>query len=186
MDEATVPTYKNVEIAKASPGDAEVICDIRDRAWLEAYPNAELGITRDDIRLNAQGRGGEFVPRRIAYLKDQFGKDSSTFVAKVDGKVVGYIDPQINERQRKRIGALYVAPEFQRMGIGSKLMQTVLNLYGRDDDIYLEVVSYNENAIRFYKRFGFEKTDAVVPEEEGRPEYMKSLPEIEMVLRARK
>ncbi len=177
-----------VEIERAVPDDAETICDIRDRAWFEAYPNAELGITVDDIRLNAQGKNGEFVPRRVAYLKDQLAQDDgsglTTFVAKVGGKVVGYIDPRIDEQDRRRIGAIYVEPEAQGKGVGGKLMQKVLGLYGRDEDIFLEVVSYNQNAIDFYKRFGLEQTDAVVPEEEGRPDYMKSLPQIEMVLRA--
>ena len=71
------------------------------------------------------------------------------------------------------------------MGIGGKLMRQVLDLYGRDEDIFLEVVSYNQNAIDFYERFGFEQTDAIVPEEEGRPGYLKTLPQIEMVLRAK-
>ncbi len=180
----------SVAIERAVPDDAEIICDIRDRAWLEAYPNAELGITADDIRVNAQGRDGEFVPRRIAYLREQFAKDDgkglTTFVAKVDNKVIGYVDPRIDEQNRRRIGAIYVAPEAQGMGVGGKLMRQVLDLYGRDQDIFLEVVSYNQNAIDFYNRFGFEQTDAVVPEEEGRPEYLKSLPQIEMVLRAEK
>ena len=180
---------QSVEIERAVPDDAETICDIRDRAWIEAYPNAELGITAEDIKLNAQGQNGEFVPKRVAYLKEQLAKDSgsglTTFVAKADGKVVGYVDPRIDEQNHRRIGAIYVPPEAQGMGIGGKLMHKVLDLYGTDEDIFLEVVSYNQNAIDFYKRFGFEKTDAVVPDEEGRPDYMKSLPQIEMVLKAK-
>jgi len=176
-----------ITIERAVPDDAATICDIRDRAWLETYPNTELGITVDDIRINAKGRRGEFVPRRIAYLKERFAKDDgtgmTTFVAKVGGKVVGYIDPRIDELNRRRIGAIYVLPEAQGMGVGSKLMRQVLDLYGRDQDIFLEVVSYNQNAIDFYTRFGFEQTDAVVTEEEGRPGYLKSLPQIEMVLK---
>lgn len=96
----------SVEIERAVPDDAETICAIRDRAWLKAYPNNEFGITVDDIILNTQGQNGEFVPRRIAYLKDQLAKDDgfslTTFVAKVSGKVVGYIDPRIDEQGRRR------------------------------------------------------------------------------------
>ncbi len=176
------------EIVRATPDDAEVICDIRDRAWLVAYPNAELGITVDDIRLIAQGPNGEYVPRRVAYLKERFSLDDDTvlqtFVAKVGGKVVGYVDPRIDERNRRCIGAIYVAPESQGTGVGGKLLRKVLEGLGRDQDMYLDVVSYNQNAIGFYKHFGFEETDAVVPQEEGRPGYLKSLPQIEMVLRA--
>lgn len=176
-----------VEIERAVPDDAEIICDIRDRAWIDAYPNAELGITAKDIEINAKGLNGEFVPRRIAYLKEKLGTpnraDGATFVAKIDGKVVGFVDPSVEDGKR-RIGAIYVAPEAQGSGIGSKLIQQALNWHGRDEDIYLEVVAYNDNAINFYKKFGFEQTDTVVAEEPNRPDFMKSLPQIEMVLKA--
>ena len=129
MSEATIPTQefegRSVTIERANPTDAEEICDIRDRAWLEAYPNSEYGITDDDVKLMAQGTG-----------------------------------------------------------VGGKLIHHALGLFGRDRDIFLEVVSYNQNAIDFYERFGFEKTDVVVPPEVGRPDYLKSIPQTQMVLRA--
>lgn len=186
----TVPEIdkNSVLIERATPADAEAICDIRDRAWLEVYPNTELGISEEDVRLNAQGLNGEFVPRRIAYLKQQFAKDDGTglgtFVAKVGGKVIGYTDPRIDERGRRRIGAMYVAPEVQGMGVGGKLMRQALNILGSDENIYLEVVSYNHKAIGFYEHYGFERTGNIVPEDQGRPDYLKPLPQIEMVLRA--
>jgi ribosomal protein S18 acetylase RimI-like enzyme len=107
-----------------------------------------------------------------------------TYVAKVEGKVLGFTDPYVADLGRRMIGTMYVAPEAQGLGVGGKLMRHVLKVLGRDEDIFLEVVAYNDKAIGFYKHFGFEKTDAVVPEEEGRPSYMKSIPQIEMVLRA--
>lgn len=177
-----------VEIERATSDDAETICDIRDRAWIEAYPNPELGITSEQIELNAKGRNGEFVPRRIAYLKEQFAKDNetglTTYVAKVDGKVVGYVDLCIDGQARRRIGAMYMAPEAQGKGVGSTLMHRALDVLGRDQDIYLDVISYNQNAIDFYKHFGFETTDAIVPDDDEAPDYMIHLPQIEMVLRA--
>lgn len=192
MSESGITTQKlnkpHIEIVRATPNDAETICDIRDRAWLEAYPNVELGITVDDIKLNAQGQDGEFIPRRIAYLKDQLAKDDgpglATLVAKVGSKVVGYINPRIDEQGRRHIGAIYVAPETQGKGVGGKLMQKILSLLGRDEDIFLEVISYNQNAIKFYERFGFKQTETTIRDEEGRPDYMKSLPQVEMVLKA--
>lgn len=130
---------------------------------------------------------GEFVPRRIAYFKEKLAEtdraDGATFVSKVNGKVVGYVDSSIEEG-RRRIGAIYVEPEAQGKGVGSKLLQQPLEWRGRGEDIFLEVVAYNQNAINFYERFGFVKTDTKVPEEPNRPDYMKTLPQIEMVLRA--
>lgn len=178
---------QSVSIERAVPEDAETICDIRDRAWIGAYPNAELGITADDVELMAKGHDGVFVPRRVAYLKKQLAKDNgaglTTFIAKVAGKTVGYIEPRTDGENLQWVSAIYVLPGYQGRGIGGKLLGHVLDLFGRDQDIFLEVVSYNQNAIGFYKKFGFEMTDAVVPEEEGRPDYLKSLPQVEMVLR---
>lgn len=189
MEDMSLVKNKNntVKIVKATPDDAEIICDIRDRAWIEAYPNAELGITARDIEINAKGLHGEFVPKRIAYLKNKLSSldrpDGATFVAKIDGKVVGFAEPSIEDGKR-RVGALFVAPEAQGKGVGSKLIQQDLDWHGRDEDIYLEVLAYNQNAIDFYKQFGFEKTDTAVAEESNLPAFIKSLPQVEMVLRA--
>jgi ribosomal protein S18 acetylase RimI-like enzyme len=191
MSEATLPKPEfdkpEVEIERAKPEDAEAICDIRDKAWLQAYPNPKLGISETDIRINAQGLNGEFVPRRVAHLKEKLSKpirpDGETYVAKNNSKIVGFVEPTIEDTKR-RIGAIYVSPEVQNLGIGGMLLQQALDWHGRDEDIYLEVVAYNHNAINFYKKFGFKQTDTVVKEEPNRPVFMTALPQIEMVLKA--
>jgi ribosomal protein S18 acetylase RimI-like enzyme len=174
-----------LSIERAVPEDAEVINSIRDQARLQTYPNAEHGITAEDMQLIIQGQQGEFVPRRVAYYRQQIidGADSTlaVYVAKINGEIVGFTHPQKDEKGRLMIGDMFVAPAAQGKGVGGHLMEKALDVLGRDHDIYLEVVSYNQNAISFYRRFGFEKTDAEVPKEAGRPTYLKSLPQIEMI-----
>ena len=85
---------------------------------------------------------------------------------------------------RKIINSIYIEPPFQGKGIGSMLMKKALDWLGDDKDIYLEVLSYNQNAINFYKSFGFEQTDAIVPEEPNLPNLIKTLPQIEMMMKA--
>ena len=177
---------KTVEIVKATPDDAEIICDIRDRAWIEAYPNPELGITARDIEINAKGLHGEFVPKRIAWFKDKLAKNDENwicFVAQTNNTTVGFVVASTEDDGRKFINSIYIEPTFQGKGLGSMLMKKALDWLGGDEPIYLEVLNYNQNAIDFYERFGFEKTDAAVPLEEGAPDYIKSLPQIEMVLK---
>lgn len=177
----------SVSIEKATSNNAEIICDIRDRAWIAAYPNPELGITAKDIEINAKGLNGEFVPKRIAWFKDKLAKNDENwicFVAQTNDVTVGFVVASTEDTGRKFINSIYVEPNFQGKGLGTMLMQKALDWLGGDEDVYLEVLSYNQNAINFYKRFGFEKTDAVVPQEEGAPDYIKPLPQIEMVLKA--
>lgn len=178
----------DVVIERARPDDAEVICDIRDQARMAVYPNSELGITADDVRMMSQGPSGEYVPRRIAYLREQLARQDTpepTFVAKLDGKVIGYTTIGADDENRRMIHDIYVVPGVQGKGVGSKLMRQALDYFGSDQDIYLEVVSYNHNAIDFYKRFGFVATGNEVPREPNRPAYLKDLPQIEMKLPAR-
>jgi len=175
----------SVVIERAVPEDAEAICAIRDQARLETYPNPEQGISEADIRMIIQGPHGEFVPRRIAYYREEIAKSANSkfgiLVAKSEGNVVGFTHPETDDKGRRTIGDMFVAPEAQGKGIGGKLMDQALDVLGHDEDIYLDVVSYNSKAIGFYEHYGFEKTDAAIPREEGRPSYLKSLPQIEMV-----
>ena len=53
---------------------------------------------------------------------------------------------------------LYLLPDYTRSGIGSKLMEPSMQwLEERYNDIFVSVYSENEQAIRFYERFGFKK-----------------------------
>lgn len=182
--EITLPPF---EVKLATPNDAEIICDIRDQAWLDTYPNEEMGITVEDVRINAQGQNGEFVPRRIAWLKGKISDGDDNWIAYVgkdDNDIRGFVIASTDDKGRKFVNSLYVKPGFQGKGLGKQLMQQALNWLGDKDDIYLEVASYNDDAIRFYERFGFVKTDNDTEEESDRPDYVTPIPQIEMVLRA--
>lgn len=190
MNESTIPNPKideqSVVIERATPEDAEGINSVLRQTWLDTYPNEEAGITEEDIRLRVEGKNGERIPARIQRWKDNIeDKDGSkaVYVARLNGKVVGMTAPGIIDGRRK-VGAMYVLPEAQGMGIGGKLMQKVLEWHGDSEDIFLAVASYNQKAIEFYKRFGFEQTDTVI-EDEGDVYGNTKIPEVEMVRKAR-
>ena len=85
-----------------------------------------------------------------------------SFVAQVDGKVVGNI--KFEHAQRPRVShcatfGLGVHDDYHGLGIGSKLIQTVIDLadnWLQVKRIHLEVNVDNEKAIACYKKFGFE------------------------------
>jgi ribosomal protein S18 acetylase RimI-like enzyme len=58
--------------------------------------------------------------------------------------------------EQNKLGALYILPSYQQMGIGSKLIGKALGWLGEEKPVYLEVVEYNTGAIGFYRKSGFE------------------------------
>ena len=94
---------------------------------------------------------------------DGLGRDSHEFVAvTAEGRLVGEaglaVCPQPRLRHVGSVGIM-VHPEAQGQGVGSALMETLLDL--ADNwlmlvRVELEVFSDNRRAIRLYERFGFQ------------------------------
>lgn len=192
MNEATLNSREqdnqSVVIDRATVDDVEAIIEIKRQGWLTSYPNEALGITTEDIRRRVEGEHGEVIAEAIQRWREGVATEDSasraTFVARVDGGVAGFVAPRMLDGKR-RVGALYVSPEVQGQGVGGKLLEKAIEWHGRDEDIYLHVVSYNHRAIDFYKRHSFEVTDTVVSDERAEQNGFKPLPEIEMVLKAK-
>lgn len=118
--------------------------------------------------------------RRIARYSDP---KFHIWVAESGGKVVGFCSA-VKEREVNRIMAIYVLPNYQSRGIGKSLMIKAFDWLGDSKDISVNVVRYNDNAIRFYERMGFEKTDREgVFDDIARLPTGKVIPEIQMVKR---
>lgn len=173
-----------IKIEPAVPEDAAAIFDVQRLTWFATYPNAEAGLTEENLRLRIEGENGKSIPEKIERWRKIIAEGIRTvFVARISGRVVGFVAPGIMDGQR-RIGALYVLPEAQGKGLGSQLLQKALEWHGKDQDIYLRAASFNHKAINFYKHFGFEQTDAVVTDD-GDVHGNTRISEIEMVLKAK-
>jgi ribosomal protein S18 acetylase RimI-like enzyme len=159
--------------------DANDIVNIQKVVWLDTFPNPEFGITKKDIeeKLEEMADGG--VERLKKHIQNADEDGAHFWVAKSDNGVIGFIRAE-RHKDRNRIRALNILPQYQKNGIGKKLMQKALSWLGDEKDVALNVVSYNINAIGFYEKLGFVK---------GFPTYSgvtklpsgKVLPEIEMV-----
>ena len=57
------------------------------------------------------------------------------------------------------VGAIYVLPEVQGHGIGSRLLGCAFDWWGNQKPVHLCVASYNQRAIHFYEQHGFTKTE---------------------------
>jgi|SRR5579884_2282855 len=176
-----------VSIDRATVDDAMGIVEIRRQCWLETYPNEAEGFTYEDVRRRVEGEHGEGIDQTIQRwrygISSEDGINRQTLVARANGKIIGFASP-LKERGKYHLGALYVLPEAQHKGVGRNLLRAAIDWYGRDKDIYLQVVSYNTNAIAFYEKHGFRKSGKPVNSSVRPFPNGKSFPEIEMVLKA--
>lgn len=120
----------------------------------------------------------EFVPdsQSLSRWQDHVRKrleddPRQVLVAKVEGKVVGYllystkVDIPLTRRyDYAMISDLYVSPEYRRRGIAGELIETCLRQL-RDagaTHVRLQVLARNEAATSLYRRYGFLTHDLIM------------------------
>lgn len=176
---------KTLEISRAVPSDARAIMELTRDAQIDAYPNAEYGVTDETIRKRF-GDLSEGISNWQDGIASEDGVNTVSFVARVGGEIVGFVHPvRANENGQQMVKQLYIRTDAQGIGIGKKLLQQALSWLKTNEDIYLHVVSYNQRAIGLYEQFGFEKTGNPIPDGPNDNDDDVSY-DIEMVLKANK
>lgn len=89
----------------------------------------------------------DFMDRERRKIPDLYLPNADTWVAEVEGTVVGFIAMMGNE-----VGAIFVEPDHQGRGVGQALMNKVRTLH---DELEVEVFEANHIGRRFYERYGF-------------------------------
>ena len=156
--------------------------NIKREAWLSAYTDENLSITKADIIKKFGDMSVAIKNWQLGLATETSSAERATFVARSNGNVVGYTSPYTEDSQR-RIGALYVLPAEQGTGIGGQLLRQAVNWHGNNDshdNIYLHVVSHNIKAIQFYEHFGFRQTGKIIPADFDKVNQIKLLQEYEM------
>lgn len=103
-------------------------------------------------------REDSFPPHYIArFLEDP---TFITLVTALEGKVIGYVAVHVENFEGKRMGHIYsiaVRPEYRRMGIGSRLLETIEEILRQSGAkvCYLEARKDNIAAINFYLKHGY-------------------------------
>lgn len=163
-----------IEILEATLKDAEEIIKVQQVVWLDTYPNKEIGITYKDVEEQTK----QFNTERL--IKKLSDPGRHYWIAKTEGNIIGILTVSKGE-EINTLQALYILPEFQGKGVGSKLIKNGLEWLGTKKNVVLGVASYNKNAIEFYKKFGFvengERHDEIAILSSG-----KVIPEVEMIL----
>ena len=101
-----------------------------------------------------------FSKQQIGYLLTDY--NAISLVARVDGKIAGFIISEIELVRNLRVGHIMtvdVAVAFRRKGIATRLMlesENILTDRGVSE-IRLEVREANEAAIRLYEKLGYKR-----------------------------
>lgn len=172
-----------VIISHASPEDARDIQHLLYTTWVATYPNKELGITVEDVEEQNKIRLTEerikLAAERIKNLPDT----ELYLVAKTDGKVIG-VCRFVKHPDKNQLQTLYVLPEFQGKGIGTRLWEEGKVFFDTTKDTSVHVATYNTNAINFYKKLGFLETGKEFTNEQFKLPSGTMIPEMEMVIKA--
>ena len=132
----------SASIRRLDPPNADLI-----RSLVRSFRSARTARLKFLNDLHTEEEDYEFISRKLLV-------ENQVWIAEISGVVAGFIafhDDWVNQ--------LYIAPEYQRRGIGRDLLavakrgKTMLQLW---------VFEVNEPAIRFYERQGFvvvERTD---------------------------
>jgi ribosomal protein S18 acetylase RimI-like enzyme len=172
----------NISISIASIDDVAAIQEVYYKTWLATYPNDEFGITVDDIEDRYKNRLDEDI---ITKRKEKIAnppEGQKLFVAKNGNQVVG-ICRAVRKSDRNQLQTIYVLPEYQGKGIGFKLWNEARKTFDENKDTYVEVASYNDSAIAFYKKLGFVETGRKFSDEMSKFKSGSMIPEIEMVIK---
>ena len=170
-------------IRQARPNDAEAIRSVYTDSWIDANADPERGLSKPHLRYHVEGTDYQRTRKRVKEIRQrianyhfhpELGQD---YVAILDNDVVGYTSARIRKDGERLVGALFVHPTVQGLGIGRRLLETNLAWHGPDSIVHLNVASRNHRARKFYEHHGF------APTGKTRVRYIDgiAIPQIELV-----
>ena len=145
----------DVSIREATEADKQAIWDINLRAW-DGCANSQLLEARHGIIDGKSWR--QQIAESIA--KSMSRESVTTFIAELDGKVVGYAEAMITRDPPSEVGVIghnAVDPDCRGRGIGTALIARVVEfLKGRGARV-LKVITLvaDEPVRRIYEKLGF-------------------------------
>ncbi|SEW20688.1 GNAT family N-acetyltransferase [Halobacterium jilantaiense] len=141
-----------MNVREARPGDASAVRRVADAAWHDAHAPIVGPETVEEFLANYYD---------VADLRARYAEDdgSTTFVAE-DGEVVGYATG-VPTDDAYDLAAIYVHPDRQSEGVGSRLVETVESRARETDydTLRLVVMADNDSSRGFYEAHGFEHAD---------------------------
>jgi ribosomal protein S18 acetylase RimI-like enzyme len=139
-----------IDIRKAGPRDAEAISDVHHDAWMGAYS----GIIPHKALFRMVGRRG------VGWWQSAIRRAANVLVVEIGGAVVGYATLGRNRArelpQKGEIYELYLRPEYQGVGLGSKLFNSARKHLATHDlpGTVVWALEDNTGALSFYSGLG--------------------------------
>ena len=139
--------------------DVDAVDRVRQNSWVDSYESKEHSVSADLIndyfayRRKKQNKAEKL--KRIQTKLDNVNTYTKVATSE-DGRVVGMIFGKKTSATEATLGALYLEPSYIGKGNGRLLMDGFIEWLGKSVECELFVVNYNERAIKFYKKYGFE------------------------------
>lgn len=106
----------------------------------------------------------DFWKKNYDHIKNKYISGQDTFVYEIDNDIVGFICVS----EQNYIDGLFVEPEHQKIGIGSKLIDFAQSRFSM---LHVHVYAKNRDALRFATNKGFLIDGAQMDNETGEVEY---------------
>lgn len=151
------PNHSQFKIREATTDDVVAIRTMHARSWQDTYPNEQAGVSEEWVQ---QETDSWLTPENLEKSKKFLGEifsdpDMWYRVVVVDGELVAMVHG--SKKQKQYLEALYVDKSQQGTGLAQQLMDGMMGWFDTTKPISLEVADYNDRAVRFYQKYGFEK-----------------------------
>lgn len=139
-----------IDIRKAEPRDADAIAEVHHEAWRGAYSGI---IPHRALTAMINRRGGEWWANAIR-------RAATVLIIEIGGKIAGYATLGRNRarelKQQGEIYELYLRPECQGIGLGSRLFAAARQRLADHGlkGMVVWALEENENALSFYAGAG--------------------------------
>lgn len=155
--------YPNMVIRQAMEGDVDALADLVARL---KRLNGEFDPLLKPVD-NILSVAKDYIKSKIA------SKDSVVLVAEIDGRIVGLILGDVEDRvfyEPKIAGVIrefYIMPEYRRKGLGKRMMSEMADALRRRGAqiIMADFPSLNEIAVEFYKKMNFRPIESMYAKE---------------------
>ncbi len=91
----------------------------------------------------------------ISFFKKDQAVDRLTFIASDKGSIIGFITI---DKGKCEIPRLYIAPDKQRQGMGTKLIEFGLKQLSSVNRVYVSLIAANAASVNFFEKVGFDFT----------------------------